>query len=46
LFTMSCNSNKAILIPPEKNLLLHISSDGFRECESDPQVSGRQEKRS
>ena len=31
LFTMSCYSNKAILIPPDKNLLLHISSDGFRE---------------
>jgi hypothetical protein len=31
LFTMSCYSNKVILIPPDKSLLLHISSDGFRE---------------
>jgi hypothetical protein len=31
LFTMSCHSNHVILIPPDKNLLLHVSSDGFRE---------------
>jgi hypothetical protein len=31
LFTMSCYSNKVILIPPDRSLLLHISSDGFRE---------------
>jgi hypothetical protein len=31
LFTMSCYSDHVILIPPEKSLLLHISSDGFRE---------------
>jgi hypothetical protein len=31
LFTMSCYSNHVILIPPDKSLLLHISSDGFRE---------------
>ena len=31
LFTMSCYSNKVILIPPDKSLLLHIASDGFRE---------------
>ena len=31
MFTISCYSNKVILIPPDKNLLLHISSDGFRE---------------
>jgi hypothetical protein len=31
LFTMSCYSKKVILIPPDKSLLLHISSDGFRE---------------
>jgi len=31
LFTMSCYSNKVILIPPAKSLLLHIWSDGFRE---------------
>ena len=30
-FTMSCYSNKVILIPPAKSLLLHIWSDGFRE---------------
>ncbi len=29
--TMSCASNHVILIPPDKDLLLHISSDGFRE---------------
>ena len=34
LFTMSCFSNKVILIPPDKNLLLHISSDGFREWDA------------
>jgi hypothetical protein len=31
LFTMSCYSNHVILVPPNKDLLLHISSDGFRE---------------
>jgi hypothetical protein len=31
LFTMSCYSDHVILLPPEKSLLLHISSDGFRE---------------
>jgi hypothetical protein len=30
-FTMSCASNHVILIPPDKDFLLHISSDGFRE---------------
>ncbi|MBV9437192.1 MAG: hypothetical protein JOZ44_14130 [Acidobacteria bacterium] len=30
VLTMSCDSNHTILIPPEKNLLLHITSDGFR----------------
>lgn len=30
-FTMSYASNHVILIPPDKDLLLHISSDGFRE---------------
>jgi hypothetical protein len=30
-FTMSCASNNIILIPPDKDFLLHISSDGFRE---------------
>ncbi len=31
LFTMSCYSNHVILVPPNKNLLLHVTSDGFRE---------------
>jgi hypothetical protein len=30
-FASSCYSNRIILIPPNKDLLLHISSDGFRE---------------
>jgi len=30
-FTMSCSSDQVILIPPDKSLLLHISSNGFRE---------------
>lgn len=30
-FTMSCASNHFILIPPDKDFLLHISSEGFRE---------------
>lgn len=31
LFTESCYSNKIILIPPDKPVLLHVSSDGFHE---------------
>ncbi|SRR5216683_5049975 len=31
LFTMSCFSKQVVLIPPETNLLLHVTSDGFRE---------------
>jgi hypothetical protein len=31
LFTMSCYSNQVILVPPDKSLLLHVTSDGFRE---------------
>lgn len=31
IFTMSCYSNHVILIPPDKSLLLHVASDGFRE---------------
>ncbi len=31
LFTTSCSSGRAILVPPDKNLLLHVTSDGFRE---------------
>ena len=29
--TMSCYSNHVILVPPNTSLLLHITSDGFRE---------------
>ena len=31
LFRMSCYSNHVVLVPPDKNLLLHVTSDGFRE---------------
>jgi len=31
LLTMSCYSNHVILVPPDKSLLLHVTSDGFRE---------------
>jgi hypothetical protein len=31
LFRMSCNSSHVILVPPDRNLLLHVRSDGFRE---------------
>src|SRR6185437_10691565 len=31
LFTMSCYSDHVILVPPDKNLLLHVDSDGFHE---------------
>jgi len=31
MFSTSCGSNRVILIPPDKSLLLHIWSDGFRE---------------
>lgn len=31
IFTMSSSSKHAILVRPDTNLLLHISSDGFRE---------------
>src|SRR5436309_9126314 len=31
LFTLNCHSNRFILLPPDKNLLLHVTSDGFRE---------------
>ena len=30
-FSMSCFSTKAVLLPPDRNLLIHITSDGFRE---------------
>jgi len=31
LLTMSCYSNQVILVPPDKSLLLHVTSDGFHE---------------
>ena len=31
VFSMSCYSNRIILIPPDKLLLLHVTSDGYRE---------------
>ncbi len=31
LFRISCYSRQVILVPPDKALLLHVSSDGFRE---------------
>jgi hypothetical protein len=31
LFSISCSSDRAILIPPDKDLLLHITSSGFHE---------------
>lgn len=31
LFSISCDSNRVVLIPPGKNLLLHVTSDGYRE---------------
>jgi len=31
LFTMSCYSSHVILVPPDKNLLLHVTSDGYHE---------------
>jgi hypothetical protein len=30
-FSMSCFSTKIVLLPPDKNLFVHITSDGFRE---------------
>jgi hypothetical protein len=31
VFSESCYSDHVILVPPDRNLLLHITSDGFRE---------------
>jgi hypothetical protein len=31
VFTMSCYSTQVLLIPPDRNFLLHVTSDGFRE---------------
>jgi hypothetical protein len=30
-FSMSCFSTKIVLLPPDKNLFIHIISDRFRE---------------
>jgi hypothetical protein len=30
-FSMSCFSTNTVLLPPDNNLLIHITSDGFRE---------------
>src|SRR5215469_13789853 len=31
VFSLSCYSNHVVLISPEKDLLLHVTSDGYRE---------------
>jgi len=31
VFSISCYSNHVVLIRPDKNLLLHVTSDGYRE---------------
>jgi hypothetical protein len=31
VFSVSCYSNHVVLIPPDKKLLLHVTSDGYRE---------------
>jgi hypothetical protein len=31
VFSMSCYSTRVVLIPPNEDLLLHVSADGFRE---------------
>ena len=31
LFSMRCASDRVILIPPDKDFLLHVTSEGFRE---------------
>ena len=31
IFTMSCYSDYVILVVPDRNLLLHVKLDGFRE---------------
>lgn len=31
VFTMSCDSDRTLLVPPDKNLLLHVKANGFRE---------------
>lgn len=31
LYSMSCYSNHIVLIPPDKDVLLHVTSEGFKE---------------
>ena len=31
VFSMGCYSTRVVLIPPDEDLLLHVSADGFRE---------------
>jgi hypothetical protein len=31
LYSMSCYSNHVVLLPPEKDVLLHVTSKGFKE---------------
>jgi hypothetical protein len=31
VFSMSCDSNHVVLVQPDKNVLLHVTSDGYRE---------------
>jgi len=31
VFSISCYSYHVVLMPPEKNLLLRVTSDGYRE---------------
>ena len=31
IFSMSCYSTKVVLLPPDKDVLLHVTSDGYRE---------------
>ena len=38
LFSMSCSSTRTILIPPERDLLLHVTSGGFREWRTAPEM--------
>jgi hypothetical protein len=31
IFSLSCSSDRAVLVPPDRDLLLHITSSGFHE---------------
>ena len=33
VFEAACGSNAVVLVPPDKDLLLHVTADGFREWE-------------